>query len=340
MASNLPKSMRAIRQTALGAAEALIFNPETPFPEAKPSHTLIKVHSAALNRADLLMRSGHYPHQNGRLINLGLEVAGEDVNSGKKVMALLAEGGYSEYVYVPNEQVMPVPESVTLQQAAAIPEVWLTAWQLLTFVAQQKPSESGDKYCLIHAGASGVGTAATQICKKILNLKVITTVGSDEKAEASRAYGADHTINYKTETNWSDKVLELTGGQGASVILDCVGGSYFEKNLDSLAVDGKWVLYGFLGGAKIAEASAIQAKFLPKILGKRGQLLASLLNARPPQYKADLVSDFSKNVLPFFESGQVKPVIDSTFDIQEVVQAHKYMEGNKNIGKILLKIDH
>jgi len=274
---------------------------------------------------------------------LGLEVAGINAETGKPVMALLANGGYAEYVYAPNEQVMEIPENLEIFKAAAIPEVWLTAWQLLTFVAGVKmpasaSSEGPKKVALIHGGASGVGTAASQICSKILNMEVITTVGSDQKVSASKNYGAAHSINYRTTPDWESEVKKLTGNRGADVILDCIGGSYFEKNLESLAVDGKWVLYGFLGGVKIDEG--MTTKFLPKLLGKRGNLLASLLNARPPSYKAELVRDFSENVLPKFGDGSLNPVIDSVYDMAKVSEAHEYMESNKNIGKILLKFDH
>ena len=343
----LPRSgtMRAVRQTALGASDTLSFTHQASFP-TKPSEnsTLIKVQSAALNRADLLMRSGGYPNQNGKIINLGLEVAGVDVETGKNVMALLGNGGYAEYVYVPKEQVMDIPENVDLKVAAAIPEVWLTAWQLITFVAGMKPetssgSSSGTKkVALIHGGASGVGTAASQICSKILNMTVITTVGSDQKMEASKNFGADFSINYKSEPNWPEKVHDLTDNHGADLILDCIGGSYFEKNLNSLAIDGKWVLYGFLGGVKISDEMV--GKFLPTLLKKRGNLLASLLNARSAEYKAELVKDFSEKVLPKFGDNSLTPVVDSVFDMEKVVEAHNYMATNQNIGKILLTFDH
>lgn len=330
--------MKAVRQTQFGKANVLNVENNIPIPKSTENTTLVKVTASALNRADTLMRMGRYPHQGQNIINLGLEISGHEVESGRPVMALLKEGGYAEYTIVPNSQIMTIPKNVDLKTAAAIPEVWLTAWQLLSFVANvpMKGEVFGfnPKTVLIHGGASGVGTAASQLSKNLLNLKVITTVGSDEKVAASLKYGADFSINYKT-TNWKTQVNEITNGKGVDVILDCIGGSYFSDNLDSLASDGRWVQYGFLGGVKIDEKCL--TTFLPKLLGKRGQLLASTLNARPESYKKELIKDFSAKVLPRFETGELVPVVDKVFNVENVVSAHEYMESNKNIGKILLE---
>jgi len=335
---NLRQTMRAVTQTAFGPAESLIIsNKNIPSKPEHGDHVLIKVASTALNRADLLMRQGRYPNQGEKLLDLGLEVAGTDEN-GKSVMALLKGGGYSEYVYAPRSQVMAVPKGMDLVEAAAIPEVWLTAWQLLTFVAKLEPLKPDtEKYILIHGGASGVGTAATQLASKILNYKVITTAGTTEKCDATLALGASHAINYKENTDWAAAVSEITNKKGVSVVLDCVGGGdYVEKNIKSLSFDGIWVLYGFLNGTQIPKG--MDGKFLAMILGKRISLLGTTLNARSGEYKEELVKDFSEKCLPKFDEGVLKPVVDKVFGFEEVAGAHKYMESNQNIGKILLQI--
>lgn len=271
-------------------------------------------------------------------MELGLEVAGTDEHD-RPVMALLKGGGYSEYVYAPKTQVMPIPSGIDMVQAAAIPEVWLTAWQLLTFVGKGEPATANDdpKYILIHGGASGVGTAATQLASKILGYKVITTAGSTAKCEASKSLGADYSINYKENTAWEATVQDITGKKGVDMVLDCVGGGdYVEKNIKALAFDGTWVLYGFLGGTKIPDG--MNSKLLAMILGKRISLLGTTLNARSGDYKARLISDFSSKCLPKFDSGELKPVVDRVFEFEQVQDAHRYMESNANIGKILLQL--
>ncbi|XP_043119458.1 quinone oxidoreductase PIG3 [Puntigrus tetrazona] len=309
-----------------------------PRPEPKDGQLLIRVAATALNRADLLQKKGLYPSPPEESEILGLEASGEiaDVGPGvkgkwkpgSKVMALLGGGGYAEYVAVPEEHVMSVPSALTLYQAAALPEAWLTAYQLLHFVAKVKPDET----VLIHAGASGVGTAAIQLVRLSRAIPVVTA-GTTEKLTFTERMGAAAGINYKEE-DFSEKVLQLTEGRGADVILDCVGGSFWEKNICSLAIDGRWVLYGMLGG-KMADGD-----LLGKLLRKRGSLLCSLLRSRSLQYKAELVRSFTEQVLPHFRSTDppLWPVIDSMFNMEDAEMAHQRMEANKNIGKIIIKI--
>lgn len=309
-----------------------------PRPEAKDGQLLIRVTATALNRADLLQKRGVYPPPPGESEILGLEASGviADIGPGVKgrwilgseVMALLGGGGYAEYVAVPEELVMPVPSSLTLHQAAALPEAWLTAYQLLHFIAKVKPNET----VLIHAGASGIGTAAIQLVRLSRAIPIVTA-GSPEKLKFAEQMGAATGINYKEE-DFSEKIMQFTEGKGADIILDCVGGSFWEKNICSLAIDGRWVLYGMLGG-KTADGD-----LLGKLLRKRGQLLCSLLRSRSLQYKAELVRSFTEQVLPHFQSTdpRLQPVIDSTFNMEDVEMAHQRMEANQNIGKIILKI--
>jgi len=226
---------------------------------------------------------------------------------------------------------MPVPKKVSVLHAGGIPEVWLTAYQLIHFVAKLKKDEN----ILIHAGGSGVGTAAVQLAKLAGAKNIIVTAGSEAKIDNALSLGATSGINYKTTSNFSTQVLELTSGKGCSVILDCIGGSYLQENLTSIAYDGRWVLYGLMGGTKI------DVNLLALILGKRVALLGTTLMARSEDYKTQLIDEFSKNALPFFdcEPAQLKPIIDRVFHLDEVVQAHEYMSTNQSKGKILLNIN-
>ncbi|XP_028995240.1 quinone oxidoreductase PIG3 [Betta splendens] len=329
--------MRAVCVDKPGGPENLLLR-DIPRPGPKDGEVLIKVHATALNRADLLQRRGLYPVPPGESDVIGLEVAGtvESLGPGVKkgwkaedrVMALLGGGGYAEYVAVPEELLMPVPSNFTFSQAAAIPEAWLTAFQLLVFVAQVKEGE----VVLVHAGASGVGTAAVQLVR-LFGAVPIVTAGSQQKLKMAEELGAAAGFNYNEE-NFAQAVQGFTGGKGANVILDCVGGSNWEQNVSCLAMDGRWVLYGTMGGR------AVDGDLLGKLLFKRGHLLTSLLRSRSLQYKADLVKAFSVRVLPCFsnQAACLRPVIDSTFSLEDVAEAHRHMEANKNLGKIILNV--
>ncbi|XP_076834834.1 quinone oxidoreductase PIG3 [Brachyhypopomus gauderio] len=315
-----------------------LFIGEVPRPEPKDGEVLIKIHATALNRADLLQRKGLYPAPPGESEILGLEAAGviaglgpqvrRNFRSGDKVMALLAGGGYAQYAVVPEELLMPVPSHVTLCEAAAIPEAWLTAYQLLHFIGRVKPGET----VLIHAGASGVGTAAVQLAR-LSGAVPVVTAGSPEKLNMALQLGAVAGFNYK-ECDFSDKILQFTEGRGMDVILDCIGGAWWEKNVRSLAMDGRWVLYGTMGG------TAVEGDLLSKLMFKRGHILSSLLRLRSLQYKAELVRSFSEQALPHFQSQglSLRPVIDTIFSMDDISEAHRHMEANKNIGKIVIKI--
>lgn len=309
-----------------------------PKPEPKDGKVLVKVHAAALNRADLLQRRGLYPPPPGESDIIGLEVAGtvdalgpglkRDWKPDDRVMALLSGGGYAEYVSVPEELLMPVPSNLTLCQAAAIPEAWLTAFQLLVFIAQVKDRE----VVLVHAGASGVGTAAVQLVR-LFGAVPIVTAGSPEKLRMAEKLGAAAGFNYKEES-FAQGVYDFTKGKGANVILDCIGGANWEQNVSSLAIDGRWVLYGTMGGR------TVEGDLLGKLLSKRGHLLSSLLRSRSLQYKAELVRAFSHRVLPYFsdQPASLRPVIDSTFSLEDIAEAHRHMEANRNMGKIVVNM--
>ena len=326
--------MKAITLKDFGDIEALNLE-SVRKPEIGEEEVLIKASATALNRADILQRKGLYPPPPGESDILGLEVAGEIVETGNaveewqvgdQVMALLAGGGYAQYVSVHYKVLMPVPSAMTMEEAAAIPEAFLTAWQALVWLAKLQKGES----VLIHAGASGVGSAAIQIAK-VLEASVMVTA-SKEKHALCQSLGADKCIDYKTEEFAA--VLAKNENPGVDVIIDFIGAPYFRQNLESLKIDGRIVMLGFMGGTTVKSLS------IAPFLYKRLNIMGSTLRARSIDYKIKLTQDFKQNASPLFESGQLRPVIDSVFDWENVGAAHAYMEANKNRGKIILKVNH
>jgi len=306
-----------------------------PVPQVSDREVLIKVHATALNRADTLQRQGKYPLPPGVTDILGLEIAGTvvsksnsctlDWREGDQVMALVSGGGYAEYCAVHEEMLMRVPPNLSLIEAAAIPETWLTAYQLLHFVANVKKDDT----VLIHAGASGVGVSAIQLCL-LAGAKPIVTAGSEEKLKYTRDLGAYAAIN--RHSNWAELVMEANQGKGVNIILDCVGGTYWRNNADVIAMDGTWVVFGLMGGAEI------DGPLFNSILRKRIRLIGTTLRARPLEYKISLTEAFRSNILPLFENGTIHPIVDQELSLLEVQAAHQLMERNENIGKIILRI--
>jgi putative PIG3 family NAD(P)H quinone oxidoreductase len=326
------KEIKAILVKEPGDADQLILG-TYPMPEPSDDELLVKVKATALNRADILQRRGLYPPPKGASPILGLEMAGivEWVGPkcygwrpGDRVFGLLPGGGYAEYAVLPETMAMPIPENFSFEEAAAIPEVFLTAYQALFWLGNLQKKEE----VLIHAGASGVGTAAIQLVRE-KGATAIITAGSEQKLAVCRELGAQTAINYK-EGPFAPKVLEATENRGVNLILDFIGASYWEQNLSVLATDGRLVLIALLGGAKVDQLD------LRVLLKKRIQITATTLRARSQDYKIRLARDLSEFALPRFKDGRLKPVIDRIFPWEEVVQAHRYMEENKNIGKIIL----
>ncbi|OKL39099.1 NAD(P)H-quinone oxidoreductase [Pontibacter flavimaris] len=325
--------MKAILVKQPGGPEQLILGEhEQPLPD--PNELLVKVHATALNRADTLQRQGKYPPPKGASPILGLEVAGEVVEAGinctkykkgDKVFGLLPGGGYAEYAVIDEAMAMPVPENLSMEQAAAIPEVFLTAWQALAWLGKLQTGERA----LIHAGASGVGTAAIQLARA-LQAEVLVTA-SEQKIQACLELGAHKAINYK-EVPFEDEVLAHTNSEGVDVIVDFIAGPYFNQNLDCLRLDGRLVILASLGGGKVGEVD------LRKILSKRLQVIGSTLRSRSKDYQIRLTEDMSRFALPLFREGKLKPVVDSVYDWKDVAEAHRYMEQNRNIGKIVLRV--
>lgn len=308
---------------------------EVEKPKPNKEEVLVKVKASAVNRADLVKRVGKYPNQAKEDISLGLEVSGiiEEVGNansnykvGDEVCGLMPEGGYAEYALLREDVIIPKPENLTFNEAAAIPEVFMTAYQTLFWLGKLKK----DEHVLIHAGGSGVGTAAIQLAKQA-GAKITVTAGSKEKLDFCKTLGADTLINYKEET-FSDVILEKTNNEGVDLILDFIGASYWDMNMKSISVDGRIVIIGLLGGGRVENFN------LNQILAKRIQITGTLLNPRSDQYKADLVKDLVNNSLNLFKSNDIRPIVDSTYKLADVGKAHDHMQASKNIGKIILTV--
>ncbi|MCR2802764.1 NAD(P)H-quinone oxidoreductase [Paenibacillus soyae] len=305
---------------------------EVDGPSLTDGELLVRVRATALNRADLLQKRGLYPPPPGATDILGLEMAGvveEGAGEWKKgdlVMALLPGGGYAERVRIPANMAMSVPEGFTFAEAAAIPEVFLTAYLNLIRLGALTSGQT----VLIHAGASGVGTAAIQLAKA-RGATVIVTAGSQAKREACLGLGADLALDYH-EGPFLPAVREYTQGRGVNVVMDFAGASYWEQNVSALALDGKLILVGLLGGSKAKDID------LGVLLSRRLQVIGSSLRTLSAERKAELTAAFASDVLPLFRDGRMKPVIDSEWDWSRAQEAHEHMEQNRNIGKIILNI--
>jgi putative PIG3 family NAD(P)H quinone oxidoreductase len=307
---------------------------EVEKPTAGPGEVLIRVHATAINRADLMQRRGFYPPPAGASSIMGLECAGEiaavgaDVTRwqiGDKVCALLSGGGYAEYAVAPTGSVLPVPAGLDFVQAAALPEVFATAWLNLFMEAGLQVGEK----VVLHAGASGVGTAGVQLCKTFGN-PCFVTAGSAEKIDACIALGADAGSNRKTES-FFEKATAFAGPAGVNVILDPVGGAYLEDNLKLLGLNGRLVLIGLMGGSK----SEIE---LALLLMKRLRVIGSTLRARPVAEKAAVMAELEAKVWPAIERGEIKPIVDQVFAIEDINAAHDLVASDQTFGKVVLSI--
>uniref|UniRef100_A0A832G8P8 NAD(P)H-quinone oxidoreductase n=1 Tax=Ignavibacterium album TaxID=591197 RepID=A0A832G8P8_9BACT len=326
--------MKAILFDEPGEAEKLYIG-NFPKPEVGEEEILVEVKATSLNRADILQRMGKYPPPQGASPVLGLEISGVVVEKGSKVFkwkigdkifGLIPGGGYAQFAVIHEEMAMRIPDNLSFEQAAAIPEVFLTAYQAIVWLAELKAGE----FILIHAGASGVGTAAIQIARE-LGAKIIVTA-SAEKLFICKELGADVLIDYKSQ-NFKEVVLKATNNYGVDVIIDFVGAKYFKDNINSLTRDGRLILLATLSGGKVEDFDVRQ------ILVKRLKIIGSTLRSRSLDYQIKLTKDFKEFALDKIASGRIKPVIDKIYDWKDVVQAHKRMEENKNIGKIILRIN-
>lgn len=323
--------MKAIVVTTPGEPDVLALT-QVPDPEFREGYVLVDVKATALNRADLLQRRGFYPAPEGESEILGLEFAGvvaahgpntTGPELGSRVMGLIAGGGYAERVIVHPQMLMPIHESLSFVQAGAIPEAFLTAFEALVNRGKIQAGET----VLIHAAAGGVGSAAIQLAKQ-LGARVLATAGNPEKLARVRELGADVTIDYKQE-DFAKVALESTAKQGVDVILDFVGGAYWSKHAECLAIGGRVVVIGLLGGMT-AEVN------LAQLLRRRYEIIGMVMRTLPLAEKIAITKAFARSFLPRFQDGTLRPIIDSVFPLAEAGKAHTRMEANLNIGKIVL----
>jgi NADPH:quinone reductase len=329
----VPSSMTAIVIRTPGGPEELV--PEQrPVPQPGEGEVLIKVAAAGVNRPDVMQRKGLYPPPKGATDIPGLEVAGEVValgagvtrwKVGDRVMALVVGGGYAQYCLAHESACLPVPPGLSMTEAAAIPETFFTVYHNLFERGRLKAGET----MLVHGGSSGIGTAAIQLAHAS-GVRVITTAGSAEKCEACRTLGADVAINYKTE-DFVAATKGATGGKGADVILDMVGGDYIERNYEAAAVEGRIVQIAFQGSPK----ATVDFR---RIMLKRLTHTGSVLRSRPVADKGAIARGVEQHVLPLIASGRVRPVMDSTFPLAQASAAHARMEASTHIGKIVLTV--
>lgn len=323
--------MRAVVVTEPGGPEALAWR-EVPEPICGPEDVIIDVAASAVNRADILQRQGRYPPPAGAAPWLGLECSGVVAavgsgvttwSEGDEVCALLSGGGNAERVAVPASHVLPVPEGIDLVTAAALPEATCTVWHYLAMVPRLQAGET----VLIHGGASGIGSMAIQVAAA-LGARVAITAGSPAKLSRCADLGASILVNYRSD-DFVEVVREATGGRGADVVLDIIGGPYLSRNVDVLASDGRLVVIGLQGGRR-GELN------LGRLLAKGGTLFASTLRSRSAARKAEIVAAVRAAVWPMLESGQVRPIVDRVVPMSDAADAHAVMENSEHVGKILL----
>lgn len=322
--------MQVITCKSFGEPDVLCIE-NVPVPTPLPHQLLVRVKATALNRADILQRRGKYAPPIGESEVFGLEIAGvieekgqkvTDFKIGDRVFGLVGSGGYAEYCIIDSQMAWPIPTNLSFVEAAAIPEAFLTANEALFTLGNLQPNES----VLIHAGASGVGTAAIQLAKNS-NAMVFTTVGHVEKIAKVKKLGADKIIHYKEE----DFAIEIEKQHGVDVIIDFIGARYFESHLAILKQSGRLICVGMMGGSK----TNID---LNVIIKKQLQIKGLIMRARSIEDKRKISQHFAKTGLPLLATGKIHPVVDRIFSFNEVKAAHTYMESNVNVGKIILQI--
>ena len=323
--------MKAVLHREFGGPEVLEVSNNVEMPKIDKDEVLIKVHAAGINRPDILQRSGGYPPPPGVSTILGLEVSGEIVDVGEdinknllntKVCALVPGGGYAEFVKCHTSTILPIPKGISITDACTIPETFFTVWTNLFDQANLKRGET----LLVHGGASGIGLTAISIAIA-MQIKCIATVGSDEKYKYLQGLGLERVINYNIE---DFEMIIKNEFKGVDVILDMVGGDYFQKNINILTRLGRLLNIAYLKGSKV------EVNLLPIML-KRLTISGSTLRIRSNKEKKNIADNLKKHVWPLIESKNIKLHIDQRFDFSNVQKAHQYMENNKNIGKLLLK---
>ena len=334
MTASLPEAMVAIGFDAPGGPEVL--RPQAlPVPRPGPGEVLVKVAYAGVNRPDVAQRLGSYPPPAGASPIPGLEVAGTIVAVGggtaglilgQQVCALVTGGGYAEYCLADARHCLPVPAGLSLAEAAALPETLFTVWHNVFERGWARDGET----ILVHGGTSGIGTMAIGL-GRLFGLKVIVTCGGEAKCARALEIGAAHAIDYKAQ-DFVAEVARITGGKGVELVLDMVSGDYVPRNLKCLAEDGRHVTIAILGGAKTELNMAV-------VMSRRDTLSGSTLRPRSAEFKALLAQEIAANAWPFVESGQLRPVMDSTFPLAEAAAAHARIETGEHVGKIVLAVE-
>ena len=326
--------MKAINLKEFGSADNLFLD-DVEMPIAGDGQVLIKVYATSVNRPDIVQRMGNYPPPKGDSEILGLEVAGfvESTGAGvtrykvgDRVFALVGGGGYAEYTVAYEGHTMPIPENLSFGQAACICETYITAYLNAIVLAE---AQAADTF-LLHGGGGGVNTAAIQLCKALCKDCTTIVTASTGKVERVKALGVDHVIDYKTQS-FVEEIKNITGGKGVDVILDHIGAAYLADNMKSLALAGRMVLIGVMGGVK-AELN------LAMMMVKRQKIVGSVLRSRPVAQKAEIIADFEKTVMPLFANGSIEPMIHQVMPLSQAAEAHRSMEQSTHFGKIVLEV--
>ena len=327
----IPETMRVVEVTEPGPPGVLRVGAR-PTPSPGPGEVLIHVAAAGVNRADTMQREGRYPPPPGASDVPGLEVSGTvaaagegvtDLSAGDEVCALLAGGGYAEYCLAPAVQCLPLPARASLVEAAALPEAYATVWTNVIDRGRLKEGET----LLVHGGSSGIGTAAIQLARRF-GARVFATAGTPAKCAACVELGAERGIDYRAE-DFAAALREATGGRGVDLILDVVGGAYLERNVASLAVEGRLVIIGLMEGAR-AELD------LARLMSRRLTVTGSTLRARAVEEKAAIVAALRARVWPRFAAGELRPIVHASYPLAAAAEAHRVMESSVHVGKLLL----
>jgi len=325
--------MKAIRLEGFGGPEVLAIG-DAPTPEPGEHQVLVEVEATTVNRADTIQRLGHYPAPKGESELLGLEVAGtiaalgpgvEDHAVGDRVMSLVGGGGYAQYATAYADHLIPIPQSLSFEQAACVCETYITAYLNVFMLGELEDGET----VLLHGGGGGVNTSGIQICRALTPESRIIVTASAGKLARVTGLGAHDVIDYKAQ-DFAEAVREITAKRGADVILDHIGGKYLAGNLKALAVGGRLVIIGLMGGAKV-EIN------LGALMVKRQQIIGSVLRSRSVAEKAGIVTQFTTAVMPLFEQGTIEPLIHTVLPLAEAAEAHRMMEASEHFGKIVLK---
>ena len=327
--------MKAVLLDGFGGPEVLRMG-DADMPSPALGQVLIKVVTTSVNRPDIIQREGHYPPPRGESEILGLEVAGtiaeigpgvDTCQRGDRVMSLVAGGGYAEYAVAYASHLIPIPDTMSFEEAACVCETYITAYLNVFMLGGLEDGQA----VLLHGGGGGVNTAAIQLCRVLAPNGRIMVTSSPGKIERVRALGADLVINYQEE-DFAEAVKVYTGGRGADVILDHVGATYLAANMKALAVAGTLMIIGIMGGAK-AELN------LALMMVKRQRIIGSVLRSRPVQEKGEIVTQFTRTVMPALADRRIVPLIHRTYALAEVAEAHQTMEASRHFGKIVLKVD-